>query len=210
MKKEFSPFELAIKLKVLGFDEPCFYWYTSLGRFVNAGKSNQPPIDHACSAPTFSQAFRWFREKHGLQGYIYSTTVRGGKEGKHFSDYCWHINGIDMPFLSTDARDMENVSYEEAELACLTKLIEIVENKEVKDLNVTEKINTANFISISDKKPDDNSKVDILTKSTKQHPMLVMKNCTYIKEEDLFLINEEGHFLFSIQIISWIYSQTKN
>ena len=131
MEKEFIPYELAVKLKALGFDEPCFSFY--MGGFKELGNISivLPTNIHESNvlAPTFSQAFRWFREKYNIQGYIYSTTVRGSKNGKHFSDYCWNINGIDMPFLSTDARDMENVTYEEAELACLEKLIEIVENK---------------------------------------------------------------------------------
>ena len=135
MEKEFVPYELAVKLNALGFDEECFgYYHVNVGytkgyAFCYFDKPKRFKDGFDLLAPTFSQAFRWFREKHALQGYVYSTTVRGGKEGKHFSDYCWHINGIDMPFLSTDARDMENVSYEEAELACLTKLIEIVELK---------------------------------------------------------------------------------
>ena len=135
MEKEFVPYELVVKLKALGFDEECFgYYHVNVGytkgyAFCYFDKPKRFKDGFDLLAPTFSQAFRWFREKHALQGYVYSTTVRGGKEGKHFSDYCWHINGIDMPFLSTDARDMENVSYEEAELACLTKLIEIVELK---------------------------------------------------------------------------------
>ena len=124
MKKDFVPYELAVKLKELGFDEEGLGMYSKNGSVLPL-----VPYTSEDKAILFSQAFRWFREKHGLQGYVSSTTVRGGKEGKHFSDYCWHINGIDMPFLSTDARDMENVSYEEAELACLTKLIEIVESQ---------------------------------------------------------------------------------
>ena len=141
MEKEFVPYELGVKLKELGFNEKCIAYHKDNEIYQEAGvcyvNSDFEPTmvwdemlpNKNCTAPLWRQAFRWFRERHGLQGYVYSTTVRGGKEGKHFSDYCWHINGIDMPFLSTDARDMENVSYEEAELACLTKLIEIVESK---------------------------------------------------------------------------------
>ena len=137
MKREFAPYELAVRLEVLGFDKPCFGQWLEKDEREGGGivlemwndEDTYFEVKSSTKAPTFSQAFRWFREKYGLQGYVYSTTVRGGKEGKHFSDYCWHINGIDMPFLSTDSRDMENVSYEEAELACLTKLIEIVETK---------------------------------------------------------------------------------
>jgi len=73
---------------------------------------------------------RWFREKYNIQGYIYSSTVRGNSEKtKQFTGYIWNINGIDMPFISTDARDELHDTYEEAELACLDKLIEIAKNK---------------------------------------------------------------------------------
>ena len=140
MDKEFVPYDLALELKTLGFDEPCLGFYDGKGdsklyfnNLRDASGDFKPFIRSErltwFGTPTFSQAFRWFREKHGLQGYIYSTTVRGKKDGdRYFSDYCWNINGIDMPFMKTDARDMERVTYEEAELACLRKLIEIVKH----------------------------------------------------------------------------------
>lgn len=126
MEKEFVPYELAVKLRSLGFNEPCFYWYTALGHFVNAGKSNQPPLDLACSAPTFSQAFRWFREKN-----IYATinTYHSVNEDKPFGlsiDYL-HESGKWDYFDYRGENDFE--TYEEAELACLTKLIEIAETR---------------------------------------------------------------------------------
>lgn len=136
MNKEFVTYEQALALKELGFDEPCLKMGMSDIDIINTERTDEgdyPKNSHLFSGwvaiPTYSAAFRWFREKHGLQGYIYSTTVRGKKDGdRHFSDYCWNINGIDMPFMKTDARDMERVTYEEAEQACLNKLIEIVKN----------------------------------------------------------------------------------
>jgi hypothetical protein len=132
MNKEFISYEQALALKELGFDEPCFGYYNIDPQLKTPAFNMVKPFEHewCLPTPTYSQAFRWFREKYGLQGYIYSTTVRGKKDGdRHFSDYCWNINGIDMPFMKTDARDMERVTYEEAELACLDKLIEIVDGK---------------------------------------------------------------------------------
>ena len=142
MEKEFVPYEQALALKELGFDEPCFGKYLSnlqsdwkkFELILEMGMNEEFKdnrniylLKEACSAPTFSQAFRWFREKHNIQGYIYSSTVRGNSEKtKQFTGYIWNINGIDMPFLSTDARDELHDTYEEAELACLQKLIEIV------------------------------------------------------------------------------------
>jgi hypothetical protein len=136
MNKEFIPYDQALALKELGFDEPCFgYYYTLNGKDWNfAEKTEYSRLDDemniggkfTISAPLYQQAFRWFREKHNIQGYIYSSTVRGNVEKtKQFTGYIWNINGIDIPFLSTDARDELHDTYEEAELACLIKLIEI-------------------------------------------------------------------------------------
>ena len=141
--KDIVLYEPALMLKELGFDEPCFgnYRKVQVTDYVTGDSSestiyfdmmkfsmnyNEHNSECDASAPTFSQAFRFFREKYNIQGYIYSSTVRGNAEKtKQFTGYIWNINGIDMPFLSTDARDELYDTYEEAELACLMKLIEI-------------------------------------------------------------------------------------
>ena len=128
-EKEFIPYEQALALKELGFNEPCFGYYNYNGSHFFKYK---PKTDdkNLTKAPLYQQAFRWFREKYNIQGYIYSSTVRGNSEKtKQFTGYIWNINGIDMPFISTDARDELHDTYEEAELACLNKLIEIIKNK---------------------------------------------------------------------------------
>lgn len=118
MEKEFVPYELALRMKALGFDEPCFGYYDvdegySIGyAFCYSDRESQPEI--GCSAPTFSQAFRWFRENHGL---IYSIGHIG-----HTNTWAYEI--INMRIAGPDYGYGE--TYEEAELACLKKLIEIV------------------------------------------------------------------------------------
>jgi|LakMenE01Jun11ns_1017448.scaffolds.fasta_scaffold9867295_3 hypothetical protein len=149
MTQEFIPCEQALALKELGFDEPCLFWYNLSDNkklATNAQFDSYNPTTYtntsipkkssyneelkSITAPLYQQAFRWFREKHNIQGYIYSSTVRGNVEKtKQFTGYIWNINGIDIPFLSTDARDELHDTYEEAELACLNKLIEIVKEK---------------------------------------------------------------------------------
>ena len=141
MKNEFVTYEQALALKELGFDEPCLAFYdgknTESFYFNNLRDASGDYIPFQkhdrlkwFGAPLYQQAFRWFREKHDIQGYIYSSTVRGNVEKtKQFTGYIWNINGIDMPFLSTDARDELHDTYEEAEQACLDKLIEICKNK---------------------------------------------------------------------------------
>ncbi len=122
MKKEFVPYELALRMKGLGFDEPC------LGRYYNEefefdqGSWNSLDVEHIISAPTFSQAFRWFREKHGLYGIPeerallnnFSYQVKSNKEGA-------------ITFIVYGGYPLNFKSYDEAETACLEKLIGIVE-----------------------------------------------------------------------------------
>ena len=124
MEKEFVPYELALRMKQLGFDEPCLGFYNkedrpNLGYCTNSFQDDTT-LEIKCTAPLYQQAFRWFREKYQLDG----------KPEYFLNDwYCFIIN--DMKEEDTSRRLFtEFPSYEEAELACLEKLIEIVEIKE--------------------------------------------------------------------------------
>jgi hypothetical protein len=72
MENEFIPYTEALALKALGFDEPCFNFY--MGGFKELGKIKYVNPNNVAEtnvlAPTFSQAFRWFREKYGLYSWI--------------------------------------------------------------------------------------------------------------------------------------------
>jgi hypothetical protein len=127
MEREFVPYEQALALKELGFDEKCCACYGSYTHkksqlFLNINNPvnietllreptafNQPSF--YVKSPTFSQAFRWFRDNHQLDSWI--------KKGKH-NDYIFEIYD-----WGKDSWD----SYEEAELECIKKLIEIVKEK---------------------------------------------------------------------------------
>jgi thymidylate synthase len=125
MKKEFIPYEQALALKELGFDEPCFGWYDSeYQEILNYDHTHNYCgwlNGNHCSAPTFSQSFRWFREKYGLEGVI--------QQAKDFTWYRWEISQYNEDGKKYVADWYEYKTYEEAELACLNKLIEIVKNK---------------------------------------------------------------------------------
>jgi hypothetical protein len=121
MIKEFIPYELALELKQLGFNEPC------LGSYYHAGKKLDIPAgfkyinhgEYTVLAPTYSQAFRWFREKHNLKSCIMFRTSMADNE----EYYDWLIKGQEVVYRHFK-------TYEEAELACLKKLIEIVKGLE--------------------------------------------------------------------------------
>ena len=116
MEKEFVPYELAVKLKELGFDEDCFGYYhlnegyTKGYAFCYFNEPKRYESDSAVLTPTFSQAFRWFREKHDLCSHV---RMFDGK-------FTFEINEVEFVLQSKE-------THEEAELGCLIKLIEIVE-----------------------------------------------------------------------------------
>jgi hypothetical protein len=78
-------------------------------------------IKEMCSAPLYQQAFRWFREKYDLHAYVDSMRLTTGE-----TVYSYVIRITDGE-ESDDGKNWR--TYEEAELACLKKLIEIVKAK---------------------------------------------------------------------------------
>ncbi len=119
MDKEFIPYEQALELKELGFDEECFGYYSFSEKITLKSCFNRTPIilsGKKCSIPLYSQVFRWFREKHNLESHVKKDWTDGILQGYESIIEC--LDGyIDVGTFKT---------YEEAELECLKKLIEIV------------------------------------------------------------------------------------
>ena len=134
MEKEFIPYEQALALKELGFDEPCFTIFLReefkghigllpKGFPINSETNN---ID-IVSAPLYQQAFRWFREKYGFV-IRYIPHEIDDNEGQSILHHYYKISEYDnwrggrRNTVETELSE----EYEEAELECLKKLIEIV------------------------------------------------------------------------------------
>ena len=110
MKKEFIPYEQALALKELGFDEPCFGWFDT--GYLRAGCFESEHVQGLgdLPAPLYQQAFRWFREKCGLNHFVeLDVDCKPSYYNAHVQ--CSLVYHGD--------------NYEEAELACLKKLIEL-------------------------------------------------------------------------------------
>jgi regulatory protein YycH of two-component signal transduction system YycFG len=114
MEKEFVPYELALDLKELGMD---LGWYNYLN-FYDSSTKEFCFVMKDVPAPLYQQAFRWFREKHNMNHSIilHETTFS--------NDYQYLVLSNDNEFVEAGYN-----TYEEAELACLQKLIEIVKTK---------------------------------------------------------------------------------
>jgi hypothetical protein len=124
IEKEFAPYQEALELKELGFNELCFkefHYEKMIGNSTDSEITNSEMAElysnnAAITAPTFSQAFRWFRLNHNLHAAIYpikqhwECDIRYTNKNVNNSIFTWN----------------DEFTYEEAEIACLRKLIELV------------------------------------------------------------------------------------
>jgi len=126
MKNEFIPYEQALELKELGFDEPCFGYYVNVevpNPFLVTTKISDTQGGYFTFAPLYQQAFRWFREKYGLASqFSYYHVPKWTFEILEFTEIKITPSKIVCEYNKPR-------TYEEAELACLKKLIEIVKTK---------------------------------------------------------------------------------
>jgi hypothetical protein len=117
--KDFVKYEQALELKELGFDEPCFKVYDTMGYVQDEQTMLNMRLDY-CSAPTFSQAFRFFREKYQTV-FCYEPCLK--KDLTYIFFIYVEVTG-EKVFV------VESKYNEEAELDCLIKLIETVKTKQ--------------------------------------------------------------------------------
>ena len=120
MSKEFIPYEEALALKELGMTCVHFggYSHPELPDFPKPFLQTSDEGEWDITAPLYQQAFRWFREEHDLHIGI-CHQVNGKFD-------CWTNKGN----LLENGKYCDIDSYEEAELACLRKLIETVNQNE--------------------------------------------------------------------------------
>jgi hypothetical protein len=142
--KDFIPFELAYELKEIGFDEECLGFYDAYNgdshlflhdrykplwlvrtwrRLFNKSSEETTFVSQSyveyiygvCLAPTFSQAFRFLREKYKASPIITCYSELGN---------AWRYH------IPNEGGEYDFYTYEEAELECLRKLIQIVKQKQ--------------------------------------------------------------------------------
>ena len=135
MKHLFVPYEEAIKLKELGFDEQCFggYYPYKVAFELCIFQDENEESDHKniiLQAPLFQQAFDWFREKYNLyyviqpydnidtHGISYYFIIKEIKEKKDSINYYKEVEKV--------CDDKSFNTFEEAQLACLQQLISLI------------------------------------------------------------------------------------
>lgn len=129
MEDLFVPFEIALEMKLLKFNEPCFFVYNFKDKLVQ--KSPTIPLEccvnkgngFQCTAPTFAQCFKFFRENYRMKIWFNIS-----QQVPYVDKYLVSIDVYDGFGVGTEFEE-EFSTYEEAELACLTELINIVKKK---------------------------------------------------------------------------------
>lgn len=130
---DFLEYDDALVIRELGFNETCFKMSKHRKNCENKIDGSCPlhniqcvypdcEIDESIKSiplPTYSQAFRWFRKKYKLSG-----------EPQSYQFY-FRYNIIYDTLGNNTCKAFENdyKSFEEAEQACLKKLIEIVKQE---------------------------------------------------------------------------------
>ncbi len=128
MEREFCSYEQSLALKELGFDEKCLSRYCAVTEWEElTGEILLQDIDCNVSerflvkAPLKQQVFRWFRENYSF----YVELGHGPRIDFYFTIYKDSISISEKNDYST---------YEEAENACIDKLIEIAKEQKKIDL----------------------------------------------------------------------------
>ena len=137
MNNEFVSYEIAFKLKELGFDEPCFTYYYELTSNLrthivfdigNAWTYTGTKKLGFTLAPLYQQVFRWFREQFNWQSSIEATKDQHNHE-LGFNYWIWNSKTGEehhnMP-KNRPSGDWCFTTYEEAQLECIKHLISII------------------------------------------------------------------------------------
>ena len=127
MEKEFVIYEQAVKLKELGFDEPCMFVHDTWGNTKNwteDGEGEHRNSDKNASiyysAPLKQQVFRWFRNK-----YRFSHNICDWLDDYEFIIFEWTLSEDRI----VHTFELRFDTYEEAEDACIDELIVLIKNK---------------------------------------------------------------------------------
>jgi hypothetical protein len=115
MEKEFIPYEQALALKELGFDEPCMAQWNDPNGFDGFGgnyRNSYFTYPDQVAVPLYQQCFRW------LLALANKDKLFSNKWTISYNEdyYSLFLGGCNMGVF-------------EEELECLKKLIEIVKNK---------------------------------------------------------------------------------
>jgi len=131
MEKEFLSYELALKMKELGFDEPCLAFYLNGHNKVIAIGTDQVftsedlPI---VKAPLYQQAFRWFRKNYKHLKFVIQ---QSSLKDTYYDFYHFEVIKVNSENFRVHTEGVGGLqSMEEAEELCLRILCEFAKPKQ--------------------------------------------------------------------------------
>lgn len=126
MKEPFVTYEIASKLKNLGFDNIlCFGYYTNKGEYLDTSKKyhKQQSIDDLqdkCLAPLWQQVIDWIREKYNISLEIFTLSYHNSIQ------YCFNIKKLEYTTITVLYKgNVYYPSYYEAREQGILKAIEL-------------------------------------------------------------------------------------
>ncbi len=131
IQDKFVPYQQSLDMKDLGFDDPCFATYFTVGAWqidctegaLNL-KSNEA-CEYSILAPLWQDALDWFREQHNLE-YQIQRIANGNYHAlihKNTDEYLDLLRECDLICIN---EVIDVYTYEEARLETLEKLIQYV------------------------------------------------------------------------------------
>ena len=128
MENEFVSYEQAVALKEIGFDGDALKVYsTKWTKLMDEEYAVRYDVDYVLS-PLKQQVFRWFREKYELYYHIFPLQITASdKTGYRYS---WEIYNHTPEWIANDEELLGSLTYEEAESACIDKLIELAKQQD--------------------------------------------------------------------------------
>jgi hypothetical protein len=152
MEKQFVTYEIAKKLKELGFDEKCFAYYTYNDIDKDRFHLQYPLVTNAqlfdplskakyqdVSAPLWQQVISWFMEKKGIHFIFTQEEVMNVKSKKSAfmknsidADFLlgdtWHVDAENCSLLTESKKlfTISQVGYDKAMESAILKALELI------------------------------------------------------------------------------------
>ena len=124
MEKEFVTYEIALELKELGFNEPCWGYYKDM-KGEKVLLYDTMDFDGECNAPPHQQVFGWFEDNYSYFVDIKTDTTPNEILGFDYTIKSWKFPPMVFDFFK-DKR--------EGNIAVIKKMIEMVKKEKQKEI----------------------------------------------------------------------------
>lgn len=145
MEKQFVTYEIALALKELGFNEPCFgcwesnteYYIPFIVGYDLKTPENFNAKDNCISAPLWQQVIEWLEEEHGIFIFIDKGKYYDSYSGSYtYQAWCrmYKDRELDNSIIVRDSESSNSTSfifssYNKAREQSILKTIELIKNK---------------------------------------------------------------------------------